>query len=265
MPAMNLLFIGDVFGRPGRRAVASILPALRKELALDLVIANAENAASGAGITEDSAQELFDAGTDLLTGGNHSWDRREGHALMDRDLRVLRPSNYPDEVPGRGVGVYNFAGEPVAVVNLLGRVYMPNVDCPFRSVDRILESLQSVTRIVIVDFHAEATSEKLGMAWYLDGRVSLLVGTHTHVQTADERILPRGTAAITDVGMTGPHDSIIGVRKELALARLRNQIPVKFQPAEGGIRLHAVFVRVDPATGRALEIRRLAREPEGGE
>lgn len=259
---MNILFIGDIFGRPGRRGVVSLLPGLRKELQIDAVIANGENAAAGAGITADAAQEVFDAGVDVLTGGNHSWDRREGHPVLDRDLRVLRPANYPDEVPGRGVGVYTIGGETIAVVNLLGRVYMPNVDCPFRSADRILETLHSVTRTVIVDFHAEATSEKLGMAWYLDGRASLVVGTHTHVQTADERILPRGTAAITDVGMTGPHDSIIGVRKELALERLRNQIPVKFQPAEGDVRLHAVAVRVDPSNGRALSIRRVSREIE---
>ena len=259
---MRLLFIGDVFGRPGRRAVREILPRLRKELAIDFAIANGENAASGAGITPDAAEELFEAGVDALTGGNHSWDKREGHGVLDSDLRVLRPANYVEEVPGRGVGVYDCGGERIAVVSLLGRVFMPNVDCPFRAIDTILEDLSSVTRVVVVDFHAEATSEKIGMGWYLDGRTTLLVGTHTHVQTADERILPRGTACLTDAGMTGPHDSVIGVRKEQAIDRLRLQIPIRFQPAEGDIRLHGVFVRCDPATGRALEITRIQRSME---
>jgi metallophosphoesterase (TIGR00282 family) len=256
---MNLLFIGDVFGKPGRRAVTELLPQLKRELAVDFCVVNAENAASGAGITPEIATELLEAGADVLTGGNHTWDRKEGHAVLDNELRVLRPANYPEEVAGRGSGVYTINGEKVAVVNLIGRVFLHPVDCPFRAADRILESLANVTTWVFVDFHAEATSEKQAMGWYLDGRVTAMAGTHTHVQTADERILPRGTAYITDAGMTGPHDSVIGVRKELALERLRTQLPVRFQPAEGDIRLHGIWVRSNPATGRALEVRRIAR------
>lgn len=256
---MNLLFVGDIFGKPGRRAVAELLPGLRRELSVDFVIGNAENAASGAGITPTTAAELLDAGVDVLTGGNHTWDRKEGLSVLDDELRVLRPANYPEEVPGRGTGVYPWDGLRIAVVNLIGRVFLHPVDCPFRAADRILESLAGVTPLIFVDFHAEASSEKQAMGWYLDGRATLVVGTHTHVQTADERILPRGTAYLTDVGMTGPHDSIIGVRKELALERLRTQLPIRFQPAEDDVRLHALWLRCDPASGRALEVRRIAR------
>ena len=256
---MNILFIGDIFGKPGRRAVQELLPRLRQELEVDFCVGNGENTASGAGITPDTTDELFQAGVDVLTGGNHTWDRREGHAILDRDLRLLRPANYPQDVPGRGVGVYDCGAEKIAVVNLLGRVFMPPVDSPYHAVDGILESLAGVTSLILVDFHAEATSEKIAMGWYLDGRVSLVVGTHTHVQTADERILPRGTAAMTDLGMTGPHDSIIGVRKELALQKLLTQIPIKFQPADGDIRLHGLWVRCDAATGRAVQVKRIAR------
>jgi len=256
---VNILFIGDVFGKPGRRAVRGILPTLRRELPVDFCVANGENAAAGAGITADTAEELFAAGVDVLTGGNHTFDRKEGHALIERDLRLLRPANYPPGVPGRGVGVYPCGERRIAVVNLIGRVFLLQADDPFRAADEILESLTNVTPMILVDFHAEATSEKLAMGWYLDGRASLVIGTHTHVATADERILPRGTAYQTDAGMTGPHDSIIGVRKELALEKLRMLTPVKFQPAEGDVRLHGVWVKCDPETGRALQVKRVAR------
>jgi 2',3'-cyclic-nucleotide 2'-phosphodiesterase len=256
---MNLLFIGDVFGRPGRKAVQTLVPRLRREMQVDFCIANAENAAAGSGITQETADELFSAGVDVLTGGNHTWDKREGLSVIENELRCLRPANYPDGVPGRGVGVYPCGGEKIAVVNLLGRVFLQNVDCPFAAADRILESLASVTSLILVDMHAEATSEKIALGWYLDGRASVVVGTHTHVQTADERILPRGTAYMTDAGMTGPHDSIIGVRTELALEKLRTHLPVRFQPAEGDVKLHALWVRIDPATGRALQVRRIQR------
>ncbi len=229
---------------------------------VDFCIANGENAAAGSGITQETAEELFSSGVDVLTGGNHTWDKREGISFLDNELRCLRPANYPEGVPGRGVGVYACGGEKVAVVNLLGRVFLQNVDCPFAAADRILDTLASVTNIVILDMHAEATSEKIAMGWYLDGRVSLLVGTHTHVQTADERILPRGTAYLTDAGMTGPHDSVIGVRKELALEKLRTHLPVRFQPAEEDLRLNGLHVRIDPATGRALQVTRIQRTLE---
>jgi 2',3'-cyclic-nucleotide 2'-phosphodiesterase len=256
---MNLLFVGDVFGKPGRRVVQALLPKLRRELQVDFCVANGENAAAGSGITPETVEELLESGVDVLTGGNHTWDKREGIAVLDNELRCLRPANYPEGVPGRGVGVYACGVEKIAVVNLLGRVFLQNVDCPFSSADQILESLSSVTNLVLVDMHAEATSEKIALGWYLDGRVSVVVGTHTHVQTADERILPRGTAYLTDAGMTGPHDSVIGVRKELALEKLRTHLPVRFQPAEDDLRLHALWVRVDPATGRALQVQRIQR------
>jgi len=259
---IRILFLGDVFGKPGRRAVHQLLPSLRRELQVDFCVANAENAAAGAGITPDSAEELFASGVDVLTGGNHTWDRREGLSVVENDLRVLRPANYPEGVPGRGVGLYPCHGEQIAVVSLIGRIFLPAVDCPFQGIDRILESLGGVTPLVLIDFHAEATSEKVAMGWYLDGRVSVLIGTHTHVQTGDERILPRGTAYMTDAGMTGPHDSIIGVRKELALDRFLRHLPVKFQPAEEDIRLQGLWIRCDPATGRALEVQRIQRSLE---
>lgn len=256
---MNLLFLGDIFGKPGRRAVSELLADLRKEFSIDFCVANGENAAAGAGITHDIAAELLQNGIDVLTGGNHTWDRREGVSVLDDELAVLRPANYPPSVSGRGVGVYPCGDERIAVVSLVGRVFLPPVDCPFQKIDEILDSLASVTSIVMVDIHAEATSEKRALGWYLDGRVSLLVGTHTHVQTADAQILPRGTAYLTDAGMTGPHDSIIGVRKELALEKLLTHLPVRYQPAEEGIRLEGVWVRIDSKTGRAVEVNAIQR------
>lgn len=260
---MRILFIGDIFGKPGRQALRVLLPGLKQELGVDLVVGNAENAAAGAGLTPDVVEELFHAGLDVLTGGNHTWDKKEGLPVIEADHRVLRPANYPLGVPGRGVGVFDTPAGRVAVVNLIGRVFLANVDCPFTAADHILESLAGVASVILVDFHAEATSEKIAMGWYLDGRASLLVGTHTHVQTADETILPRGTAYLTDAGMTGPHDSVIGTRKELALEKLRMQLPVRFHPADGDARLHGVWVRCDETTGRALEIKRIARRLEG--
>ncbi len=256
---MNILFVGDIFGKPGRRAVQQLLPGLRRELEVDFCVGNAENAASGAGITPETAEELFAAGVDVLTGGNHTWDRREGHALLDRDLRLLRPGNYPRRCPDAASASTTAGRRRSRWSILLGRVFMPPVDSPFQAIDGILENLAGVTSLILLDFHAEATSEKIAMGWYLDGRVSLIVGTHTHVQTADERILPRGTAAITDLGMTGPHDSIIGVRKELALQKLLTQLPVKFQPAEGDVRLHGVWVSAMPRPDARLSVKRIAR------
>jgi metallophosphoesterase (TIGR00282 family) len=260
---MRILFLGDIFGKPGRRAVTSLLSGLRKELSIDFCIANGENAAGGAGINRTIVDELLASGIDVLTGGNHTWDRREGYQVLDDELPVLRPANYHSEAPGRGVGVYACGEERIAVVNLVGRIFLPPVDCPFQTVDTILESLTVVTPIIIVDVHAEATSEKQAIGWYLDGRVSLVVGTHTHVQTADACIMPRGTAYITDAGMTGPHDSVIGVRKELALQRIRTHLPVRYQPAEGGIRLEGLWVEVDPASGRATAVETIRRSLDG--
>lgn len=257
---MRILFIGDIVGRPGRRVVEKLLPGLRGEFEVDLVIANVENAASGRGIQPASAKEIWGAGVQVFTGGNHIFDRAEGVDLIATDPRIVRPLNLPPDTPGRGVGLYEVGDATIAVVNLLGRVYMNPVDCPFRAIDGTLESLAGRTNLVFVDFHAEASAEKIALGWHLDGRVSACIGTHTHVQTADDRILPGGTAYLTDVGMTGPHDSVIGVRKEDAIRRMVSGLPVRFQTAEGDARLHGVFVEVDAESGRATRIERISRE-----
>lgn len=254
---MKILFIGDIFGSPGRRAVTQLVPRLREQRGYDLVIANVENAVSGAGINAASAEEMLRSGVDVMTGGNHIFDKAEGIPVIDSELRLVRPINFPPGTPGRGLGVYKVGDHQVAVVSLMGRIFMQPLGCPFQAIDAALESLTTVTPIVFVDFHAEATAEKVGMGWYLDGRVSALVGTHTHVQTADERVLPRGTAYLTDAGMTGPHDSVIGTRKELALQRMTTQMPVRFHPAEGDVRLHGVEIEIDPTDGRARRIERI--------
>lgn len=260
---MRILFIGDIVGRPGRRLAAALVPDLRREIEADLVIANGENLAAGKGITADTAAELFAAGIDCLTGGNHTWDKDEGASAIERDERILRPLNYPPGAPGRGYGLFAAGTHQVAVVSVVGRIFMHPVDCPFRAVDAVLQKVAGRAAIVFVDFHAEATSEKIALGYYLDGRVSAVVGTHTHVQTADERILARGTACLTDAGMTGAHDSIIGVRKELALRRMITQLPVRFQPADGDPWLHGTWIEVDPASGRATRIERVRRAPVG--
>jgi 2',3'-cyclic-nucleotide 2'-phosphodiesterase len=260
---MRILFVGDIVGRPGRRLAAALVPELRREIGADLVIANGENVAGGKGITAETAAECFEAGIDCLTGGNHTWDKDEGGSAIERDERILRPVNYPPGASGRGYGIYAAGTRQVAVISVLGRIFMNPMDCPFRAVDAVLQKVVGQASIVIVDFHAEATSEKIALGYYLDGRVSAVIGTHTHVQTADERILARGTACLTDAGMTGAHDSIIGVRKELALRRMLTQLPVRFQPADGDPWLHGVWIEVDPATGRATKIERVRRTVAG--
>ena len=249
--------VGDVFGRPGRRAVRTLMPRLLSEHDLDFVVINAENAAGGFGITSDIAQELLDYGADVLTGGNHSFDKVEGHSVLANDDRVLRPHNYPRENPGSGVTVVSKSGIRVAVLNLQGRVFLPLTDCPFKTVDELIDGVKSKADVILVDLHAEATSEKMAMAWYLDGRVTALVGTHTHVQTADEQIFPEGMAYITDLGMTGPHRSVIGVKVEQSLGRFLNARPSRFEPAKGDLRFHGVLIEVDPETGRASSIVRI--------
>lgn len=251
--------LGDVVGRPGRQAVRRLLPALRQELEPDLVLANGENAAGGNGITEKVAAELFESGIQLLTMGNHVWDQKEALNLLDREPRIIRPANYPAGAPGQGWRVEMVKGTPVTVLNLSGRVFLSDLDCPFRLADRLLEELGERARVVLVDFHAEATSEKQAFAWYLDGRVSAVLGTHTHVQTADERILPRGTAYITDVGMTGPWNSVLGVRTEIVIQKFLSQMPVRFEVAGGRSCLEAVLLEVDGETGRATAIQRIRR------
>ena len=258
---MKILFVGDIIGSPGRRMLAERLGEVISAERIDLVIGNAENAAGGRGLTPAVAEELFAQGLDVLTSGNHIWDKREILDYLEQQPRLLRPANYPGRSPGRGVCVGRARnGVGTAVINLQGRAHMLPIDCPFRKADEILNSLDPSVRVRLVDFHAEITSEKVAMGWYLDGRVSAVLGTHTHVPTADTRILPGGTAYQTDVGMVGPGDSIIGVEKEIVLRRFLTYLPVRMEPARGRVELHSVVVEVDEGTGRAVAVRRLILE-----
>jgi hypothetical protein len=264
---VRILFVGDVFGRPGRAIVKDRLPGLVKEQQIDLIIANGENAAAGFGITPALAEELFELGIDVITTGNHVWDKRELVEYFAADKtnphsaarRLLRPANYPPAMPGWGMFEGTKGKVPYAVLNLQGRIFMGSNDDPFRVADRLLKETKA--KVVVVDFHAEATSEKMSMGWYLDGRVTAVIGTHTHVPTADERVLPGGTAYITDVGMSGPYESVIGVKKELVVGKFLNNMPVRFEPATGDVRLCAVVVDCDEASGRARSIQRLMVGP----
>lgn len=256
--SVRILFIGDIVGSPGRTAISRELHRLVDRHAVDLVVANGENAAGGFGITPDTAAELYRQGIHLLTSGNHIWDKKDNSGFLDREDRIIRPLNYPPGTPGRGSTVLETpAGIKVGVLNLEGRVYMKNLDCPFRCADAELELLKRQTDIILVDFHAETTSEKASLGWYLDGRVSAVVGTHTHVQTADERILSNGTAYITDVGMTGSFDSVIGVDKHQAIQRFLTQQPVKFDIPKKDLRINAVVIGVEVKTGKAVSIERI--------
>jgi metallophosphoesterase (TIGR00282 family) len=255
---VNILFIADIVGKPGRRAVAGLLPDLIARYSLQLCIANGENAAAGFGLTEGVVSELRKSGVDVITSGNHLWDRKEILTLLDQETSLLRPANYPPRVPGRGSAVFDAAnGVSVGVLNLQGRVFITPTDCPFRAADRELETLRKSANVIVVDMHAEATSEKVAMGRYLDGRVSAVIGTHTHVQTADECVLPGGTAYITDSGMTGPHDSIIGIKEKPVLERFLTQLPTRFETATGDVRLNGVVIEVDENTGQAQAIHRL--------
>jgi metallophosphoesterase (TIGR00282 family) len=255
---VNILFIGDIVGKPGRQAVSRELHRLVDRHRIDLVIANGENASGGFGITVETARELYSAGIQFLTTGNHVWDKKDALEYLDREERIVRPANYPEGAPGTGARLVSTpGGVVVGVINLEGRIFMNNLECPFKAADREIERLGKNTRVLFVDFHAEATSEKTALGWYLDGRVSAVVGTHTHVQTADERILTGGTAYITDVGMTGAFDSVIGVRKEEPIQRFLSQLPTKFEVAKKDIRLNGVVVRVDDASGKALAVERI--------
>src|SRR5467141_1575619 len=256
---IRLLFIGDIVGRPGRDLVRQGLRGLIDFHRIDLVIANAENSAAGFGITREIGDQLLDWGIDVMTSGNHIWDKKEALDYIGTEPRLLRPANYPAGAPGNGTYLARTRdGRSVGVVNIMGRVFMLNIDDPFQVVLREIDALKARTRIVFVDFHAEATSEKIAMGWHLDGKVTAVVGTHTHVQTADERILRKGTAYLTDVGMTGPHDSIIGVEIEAALGRFLTALPAKFETATGNPRLNAVIIEADEQTGRATDIERLS-------
>jgi hypothetical protein len=260
MGSLRILFIGDIVGRPGRDLVKAGLPALIEHHRIDFVIANVENAAAGFGITREIGDHLLDEGVEVMTSGNHIWDRKEALDYIGAESRLLRPANYPVGAPGKGSYLARTQdGRPVGVVNVMGRVFMVGIDDPFAVALREVEGLRARTRIVFIDFHAEATSEKQAMGWHLDGKATAVVGTHTHVQTADERVLPKGTAYMTDVGMTGPHDSIIGVEVEAALGRFLTAMPAKFETATGNPRLNAVIVDADDATGKATSIERVSQ------
>jgi metallophosphoesterase (TIGR00282 family) len=254
---MNILFIGDIFASPGRGIVAERLQSIISAEKIQLVIANVENAAGGFGITPLIAEELLSLGLDVMTSGNHVWDKRELYDYMPRQPRLLRPANYSDELPGQGVGTFRARnGVQCAVINLQGRSHMPATDCPFRKADKILASLDPAIKVRFVDFHAELTSEKMAMGWYLDGRATAVIGTHTHVPTADARVLPGGTAYQTDAGMTGPYESVIGVDRQIILRRFLTALPVRMEAAKGGVELHGVIVDADEATGKAISVRR---------
>jgi metallophosphoesterase (TIGR00282 family) len=262
---ISVLFIGDIIGRPGRNALRRFLPGLRAKYKPSFILANGENAAGGVGITAEIGKDLF-ADVDALTGGNHIWDKKEALPYLEKETRLLRPANYPPGNPGRGATVVTDAdGRKLGVLNLQGRVFMEAIDCPFRVGDAEVEKLAGETKAIIVDFHAEATSEKIALGWHMDGRVSAVLGTHTHVPTADERILPGGTAYITDVGMAGARNSVIGIKREQSVEKFLSGRPMRFEPSNDGSFLSAVVIEIDAATGRARSIVRILEAEDGGE
>ncbi len=252
---LRILFVGDIVGRPGRNALKAWLPSWRERQHIDFVVANGENAAGGMGVTVKIFHELLDAGIDVMTSGNHIWSKKEIYPILESSDRLLRPANYPENVPGKGWAIFPVRGEKILVANLEGRVFMKSLECPFRTVDTLLETHQP--KIALIDFHAEATSEKIALGWYLDGRVSAVVGTHTHVQTSDETLLPHGTAYMTDLGMTGPVNSIIGMRRDVVLQRFLTQMPSKFEVASGKSAISGAIVEIDIHTGKAVAIERV--------
>jgi len=254
---VKIAFFGDVVGGSGRRAAAAALSTLKEKHAIDLVLANVENAAGGFGVSEKVLAELDRAGIDFYTSGNHIWDKREGVVILDERVNIVRPANYPGNAPGRGFRVIRVKDVPVAIVNIQGRVFMPPIECPFRTVDRCLQQIGDGCPIKIVDIHAEATSEKVAMGWYLDGRVSLVLGTHTHIPTRDAAILPNGTGYVTDVGMTGSYDSVLGVTKNIVIQRFLDMRPVRFEIASGDLRCDIIVADIDAASGRTRSIEHL--------
>jgi len=253
---MNILFVGDIFGQPGRVAVGKIIPLLKKKHKIDFVIVNGENAAGGIGITADTARELFDYGVDVITTGNHIWKQKDIIEYIKSEPNLVRPLNFPPETPGKGSVVIEKKGLKVGVINILGRIFMSEIDCPFRVAAEEIKNISKQTPIIIVDIHAEATSEKKAIGWFFDGLVSAVVGTHTHVQTADERILPSGTAYISDVGMTGSMDSVIGIKREIAIRRFLTQLPIKFEVAQDNVQMNAVLLSINKK-GKANSIKRI--------
>ncbi len=251
---MNILMFGDIIGRPGRRAIKKVLPELKKDYDIDFVVANGENAAGGCGITRKVSDELFSEGIDVLTTGNHVWDQKEVLDFIKSEDRILRPANYPPGTPGKGYNIYKSkSGIMIKILNVSGRIFLSKLDCPFRTADEFL-CWNDKAIISIVDFHAEATSEKVAFSWYLAGKVSAVCGTHTHIPTADARILPGGTAYITDIGMTGPRDSVLGVNKEIVIRKFLTQMPVRLEPASGDVEVNAVLIKVANENGKAQEI-----------
>jgi metallophosphoesterase (TIGR00282 family) len=264
---LKVLFLGDVIGKPGRHAVEKNLDQLVSRFKADMVLANGENSAGGIGISVKTAKNLLGSGIDVLTTGNHVFKKREIYDLLDKEERLLKPANYPPDTPGRGYNIYQIeklGNLKVAVINLCGRVFVENLDCPFRTVNRILEYVSEETPVIIVDMHAEVTSEKVAMGWYLNGRVSAVIGTHTHIQTADERILPGdGTAYITDVGMVGPRESVIGVKKENIIERFITGMPQKFSVARDDVWINGAIIDIDEKSGRAKSIKRINQKADG--
>jgi metallophosphoesterase (TIGR00282 family) len=255
---MNVLMVGDIFGDSGRAALARLLPRLRQEHAIDVAVVNIENAAGGFGVTPQIARTVLEAGgVDVLTSGNHIWDKKEIIPYIGKENLLLRPANFPAGTPGSGFITIKAGPHRVGVLNLMGRIFMNPIDCPFRKADEVVAELRRETPVILVDMHCEATSEVMALGWYLDGRVSAVVGTHRHVQTSDERILPGGTAYITDLGMTGPVDGVIGVDKDIIIQRFLTQMPIRFEPAKGPAALRGVVIALDPETGRATSIRRV--------
>ncbi|MBM7701940.1 TIGR00282 family metallophosphoesterase [Metabacillus iocasae] len=255
---MRILFVGDVVGAPGRDMIHSYLPRLKRKYSPAITIVNGENAASGKGINEKIYRSFLESGANVVTLGNHAWDKKDIFDFIDDAKNMIRPANFPEGTPGKGLTFFSYNGQEIAVINLQGRTFLPPIDCPFKKADELIELAKKRTSVIFVDFHAEATSEKQAMGWYLDGRVSAVVGTHTHVQTADNRIFPKGTAYISDVGMTGPYDGILGVEREVVIKRFLTSLPVRFDiPTGGRTQLSSVIIDVDVKTGKASKIERL--------
>ena len=259
---MRILIVGDVVGRPGRKAFGKYTKELRQKHNIDIVIVNGENSAGGKGVSRKSLDELYAAGADIVTSGNHIWDNREVQGLIDDEPYLVRPANYPEGVPGKGWCLYPFKAKNIAVINLSGRAFMPDMDCPFQKIDDILSEIGDQADIKILDFHAETTSEKMAMGFYLDGRVQVVVGTHTHIQTADERLLPNGTAYITDLGMVGPWNSVLGVKSDIIIKKFTSCMPIRFDLADGPAVYSAVIVEIDDATNKAVAVERLLIKEE---
>ena len=255
---MRILFLGDIVGRPGREIISELLPDLREKENIDFVIANGENAAGGSGLTPKITEDLLGSGIDVLTSGDHIWNKREIYEFLNKTERLIRPANYPEGAPGKGFTVLDVGSRgKICVINIIGRVFMDAVDCPFKMVRKVVEQVKETAKVIVVDIHAEATSEKVAMGWYLDGLVSIVAGTHTHIQTADEKILPKGTAYITDCGMTGPYDSVIGRKQESILARFLTQMPTRFEMAENDVEMHGIIAEISDLTGKAESIKRV--------